>query len=384
MLERWRMQRRAAKEARRRGAPPASDEQLPTGDASASAEVPSAPGRDTPRALILWTLVMTAVVAAVVWALVLARQSLLLIYVSVLLAIGFSPLVQLIEGLKLLPIGQRLPRWLAILIVYFSIAAVVIGIGFTVFPPLVRQAQGFTTHFPQMLEQAQAYLVKRGILTQRMTFADIVQQTPGSADAFNTIVGTFGGLIGGAFGVVTILFLTFYLLVEEEVFFDAFVRLFPPGRRAQVREVSRQITYKVSRWLSGQLILAAFIGVTSAVGLGLIGIPYFYVLAVIAAVGELIPFLGPVLAAIPGIIVALTISWKLAIGVAIYYLAQQLFESNILVPKLMSHQVGLSAAGIIIALLIGFSLLGILGAILAVPTAAILQVVFQELRPSDR
>lgn len=340
--------------------------------------------RENPRTLILWTMVMAAVFAAICWALVVARQSLLIIYVSVLLAIGFSPLIRLIEGQTLLPIGQRVPRWLAILIVYLSILAVVSGISFTVFPPLVRQAQEFSKHLPQMIDGAQKYLVSHGILSSRMTFADIVQQTPGSADAFNTLVVTIWGLIGGVFGIVTILFLTFYLLVEAEGFFEAFLSLFPPARRAQVRDVSRQITIKVSGWLSGQLILAAFIGATSSIGLGLIGMPYFYVLAVIAAVGELIPFLGPVLAAIPGIAVALTISWKLAIGVAIYYLAQQQFESNILVPKLMAHQVGLSAAGIIIALLIGFSLLGIFGAILAVPTAAILQVVFQELRSSER
>lgn len=343
----------------------------------------NSPQPESPRSLIVWAMVMAVVLAAIVWALIVVRQALLLIYVSVLFAIGFSPLIRLIEGLRLLPVGRRIPRWLAILVVYLTILAVTTGIAFAILPPLLRQAQEFMRNLPEMLEQAQHYLLSHGFLSQHMTFADIVQQTPGTTDALGTILGTFWGLLGGVFGVLTIVILTFYLLVEAEAFFDAFVRLFPTERRTQVRAVSRQITVKVSGWLSGQLILAAFIGGTTAIGLGLIGVPYFYVLALIAAVGELIPFIGPILSAIPGIGVALTISWKLAIGVGIYYLAQQQFESNILVPKLMERQVGLSAAAVIIALLIGGSLLGVLGAILAVPTAAVLQVVFQELRPSE-
>jgi len=145
-----------------------------------------------------------------------------------------------------------------------------------------------------------------------------------------------------------------------------------------VHAVSRQIATKVSAWLVGQLLLAAIIGGSSVLWLGLLGIPYFYVLALIAAVGEMIPIVGPILSAIPGIVVAFGISWKYAVAVAALYLAQQQLEANILVPKLMERQVGLTPVTVMVALLLGGALLGIPGAILAVPTAAILQVVFQE------
>jgi predicted PurR-regulated permease PerM len=107
--------------------------------------------------------------------------------------------------------------------------------------------------------------------------------------------------------------------------------------------------------------------------------PYFYVLALIAAIGELIPIVGPLLAAIPGIGIAAATSWKLGLVVAALYLAQQQLEANVLVPKMMERQVGLTPVSIMVALLLGGALLGIPGAILAVPTAAILQVVAQEL-----
>jgi predicted PurR-regulated permease PerM len=105
------------------------------------------------------------------------------------------------------------------------------------------------------------------------------------------------------------------------------------------------------------------------------------VLALIAAVGEMIPVVGPLLSAIPAIIVAFTVSPALALGVAVFFILQQQFENHVLVPKVMERQVGVSAVVVIIALLIGGSLLGIMGAILAVPTAAILQVLYEELVP---
>jgi predicted PurR-regulated permease PerM len=334
---------------------------------------------DNPRALIAWTIVMLVLTVALVWALFLVRHVLLLIYVSTLLAIGFSPLIRFIERQKVLGVGSwRLPHWLAILSVYVVILSTATGIGFAVFPPLVHQAQELWTRLPDMFGRAQHFLVDHHVLNTHVSFAEIVQQAPGSSDAFGTILVGFWGLLGGVFGVVTILILTFYLLIESEALFRAVLQLFPTRRQAQVRAVSREITVKVSSWLSAQFVLAAFIGLTTVIGLGVMGIPYFYVLALIAAVGELIPIVGPILAAIPGIAVALTMSWKMGAGVAVYYLIQQQFESNILVPKLMERQVGLSAAAVIVALLVGGSLLGILGAILSVPTAAVLQVVFQE------
>ena len=142
--------------------------------------------------------------------------------------------------------------------------------------------------------------------------------------------------------------------------------------------MTRAITIKVSAWLGGQLFLGAVIGITSAIGLWLIGIPYFYVLALISAVGELIPVVGPLLAAIPAIAVAGTVSYQKVVIVIIFFLVQQQFENHILVPKVMSRQVGVRAVTVIVALLIGGKLLGILGALLAVPTAAILQVLFTE------
>jgi predicted PurR-regulated permease PerM len=341
------------------------------------------PERDSPRTLIAWTIGLVIAAVALAWALYLVRQVLVLIYVSVLLAIGFGPLVRLVERRTIVQIGTHVPRWLAILIVYLGILTVVAGIALVVFPPLVTQAQEFARHLPELVDRVQRQLVTHHVLTERKTFGGIVGQAPPATDVVGTAILTFWGLFGGMLGVVSIVILTFYLLVDSEAVFAAIVRLFPRGRRLRVHAVSRQIATKVSAWLVGQLILAGIIGASSALWLGLLGIPYFYVLALIAAIGEVIPIVGPILSAIPGIAIAFGSSWKFALLVAALYLAQQQLEANILVPKLMERQVGLTPVTVMVSLLLGGALLGIPGAILAVPTAAILQVLFQELFGED-
>jgi predicted PurR-regulated permease PerM len=197
----------------------------------------------------------------------------------------------------------------------------------------------------------------------------------------STVLAAVWGVLGGVFGLVTILIVAFYLLVDSESIVRTFVRLFPRSERARVLDACHRVATKVSAWLAGQLLLAGIIGTTAALGLWLMSVPYFYVLALIAAVGEMIPVVGPLLAAVPAILVAFTVSPALALGVAVFFILQQQFENHILVPKVMERQVGISAVVVIIALLLGGSLLGIMGAILAVPTAAILSVLYEELAP---
>jgi predicted PurR-regulated permease PerM len=323
---------------------------------------------------------LTSLAVLVLWAMYLVRDVLLLIYISGLLAIGFGPLVRAIENQTLVPVGtHRLPRWLAILVVYLAIVGVLTLLGLMVVPPLLAQARGLLQELPNLLERAQSILIEYGVLNNPITLEDAVRRAPTPGDAVGTITTAVTGVVSGIAGFVTILILTFYLLIESATISEGFARLFPRAERPRVRDVSRQISDKVSAWLNGQLILAGTIGVSAAIGLYLLGVPYFYVLAFIAALGELIPVVGPIFAAVPGVIVAFTVSPRTGFFVLIFFIIQQQVENHLLVPKVMERQVGVSAVTVIVALLIGGSLLGIVGAILAVPSAAIIQVVLQEL-----
>jgi len=341
----------------------------------------------TSRALIRYAIAMTALAVLLAWSAYLVRNVLLLVYVSGLLAVGFSPIVRLIERQKVLPIGtRRFPRWLAILVLYMVILGTLTGIGFLIVPPLVDQGQALWHARTEMFDRGQEFLISKGLLKEHLTLREAVQRAPvgGSTDAVTTVLGALLGVGGGLFGLLTVLILTFYLLVEADTLRDNLLRLFPSGDRARVAAATRDMTVKVSAWLGGQLLLSGIIGSTSAIGLWLLGIPYFYVLALLSGVGELIPVVGPIISAIPAIAVAATVSLNKVILVIVFFVLQQQFENHVLVPKVMERQVGVSAVTVIVALLIGGKLLGIVGAILAVPTAAILQVVLLELNsPSE-
>lgn len=324
---------------------------------------------------------MSAVLTvALVWTLYLVRDTLLLIYVAGLIAVGLSPLVDRIEQQRLTR-RVRIPRWAAILSVYVALFTVIGLFVMLMVPPLAAQARDLVTAAPDLLHRAQLWLIERGVLSREITIGEAVRQAPGAAgsDAVGTVVSAIWGFVGGVFGVVTILIVAFYVLIDAENIVRALVRLFPRPERARVRDALRRAGEKVSAWMAGQLLLGAIIGTTAALGLWILGVPYFYVLALIAGIGELIPIVGPLLAAIPAIAVAFSVSPATALGVAVFFFLQQQVENHVLVPRVMSRQVGISPVLVIMALLIGGSLLGLVGAILAVPTAAILQVLLQEL-----
>jgi predicted PurR-regulated permease PerM len=162
------------------------------------------------------------------------RNVLLLIYISAVLAVGFSPIVRLIERQKVLPIGtRRFPRWLAILVLYLVIIGALTGVGFLIVPPLVDQGQQLWAALPGMFERGQAFLIERGLLDHPLTVREAVERAPvgGSTDAVGTVFGTIIGFVGGIFGFLTILILTFYLLVEADSLRSTMLRIFPKERR---------------------------------------------------------------------------------------------------------------------------------------------------------
>ena len=335
------------------------------------------------KALIRYGLAAAILAAGIAWTLYLVRDALLIVYISAIIAIGLSPLVNGAEQ-RAARWRYKPPRWAAILAIYCCILGILVGVGLLVIPPLVQQARALWTALPMLIERGQEWLVARGVLQPGSSPSDVIRQSPvGGGDAVSTVLAAVWGFIGGIFGAVTILILSFYVLADSRQIVRAFVRMFPRSERSRVDDACIRVTTKVSAWLGGQLLLAGVISFTAAIGLWLLGVPYFYVLALIAGVGEMIPVVGPLLSAVPAVAVALSQSPKLALFVAVFFFFQQQFENHVLVPRIMSRQVGVSPVIVIVSLLIGGSLLGIVGAILAVPTAAVLQVLFEEWSARD-
>ena len=346
---------------------------------------PTSPHSSDPRSVVRYACVAASITLVLLWTLYLLRGPLLLIYVSGLFATGLAPLVRIIERQRIRAINRRLPRGAAILLIYGTVIGSFAGLGGAVAPPLVRQAEEFWRQLPTYLDQAQAKLSSWGLLAPNASFKELLQQAPApSGDVVGVVLATIGGVLGGIFGLISILLLTFYLLVDSQRVFNLFVRLFPQRDRDRVSAISELVAVKISAWLGGQMLLGLIIGAMSAIGFFFMGVPYFFVLAVIAGIGEMIPMVGPLLSAIPAVLVALTVSPGLGLAVAGFCWALQLVENNVLVPKVMGETVGLSAVTVIISLAIGSELLGFVGALLAVPTAAIIQVLFEELYLAEK
>ena len=320
---------------------------------------------------------IAAITAAVVLvaALFAARQAITLIYISALIAMGFSPIVGVLER------PRRVPRWLAILVIYLVIVMLLVLVALLIIPPLMAQAAALWAKLPIEFNRVQSFLIQHKLMVHRVTLEEAVQNAPSGTggNAVGTVLVAISSVIGGMFGLITILILSFYFLIEAQSMFDYVIRFVPAGRRADVSTVARQAVEKVSAWLRAQFLLAGVMGLSAAFGLWLMGVPYVYVIALIAAIGETIPIIGPVIGGITAVAVALSVSTKLALMVGAYFVVLHQLEANVLVPKIMERRVGVSPVVVIVALLIGGELWGLIGAILAIPTAAILSVIVEEI-----
>ena len=294
----------------------------------------------------------------VLWTLYNIRGALLIIYVSGLLAIGFSPSIRWLERQHLIGSG-RLPDGPRFCVVYFGLLAAFAAMLALILPPLVTQAEQLWQELPTYSDRIQDLLVRYKVLDHTWTANEALKTTMpklghGGGGDLGRAQGSHWRTIGT---FVVILVLPYYLLIEADSLQTGFLKMFAPEQRPSIARMTRDVTFKVGAWLNGQLLLSAIIGVTASLGLWLIGVPYFYVLGLIAALGEFVPIIGPIVAAIPAVLVASTQSPHQAVFVAIYFSVQQFIEGNILVPRVMERQVGVSAWSVMVSLLIGSELL---------------------------
>jgi predicted PurR-regulated permease PerM len=335
---------------------------------------------------MLQTVFAVAGVIAFAFALWAAREALLLIYISGLIAMGFAPLVRNLERGRPLRNNAgraenvgRVPRWFAILVIYLTVVAIFVVVALIVIPPLIAQATALWARMPDEFNRLQKTLIRYNLMRRPITLAEAVQSAPtGSADAVGTVLIALSTFAGSIFAVVTVLILSFYFLTETQTMFEYLIRFVPVERRGDVSVAAREAVVKVSAWLRAQVLLAGVMGTFAAIGLAFLGVPYFYVVALVAAVGETIPIVGPVIGGVTAVAVALTVSAKLALTVGVYFLVLHQLEANVLVPKIMERRVGVSPVAVMVALLVGGALWGVIGAILAIPTAAIISVIIED------
>ena len=330
------------------------------------------------RRLILFAVAAMLIGWGLAWSLYLVRSALTLVYLSLMLALGFSPAIAWLERQPWFGKKRKTPRWAAVLVFYLGATALVVAIYLIVVPPFIAQAGELWTRAPEYLEKGQTWLVKHKLQSKVFTMQQLIEKAPSPNAAVSGVIGLANRLVGFVLAAFTVVLLSIYFLLDGEGLFRIYVRALPKESRGHWWKISSDVATKVGAWLGGQAFLCVLIGVTAGVGFWLIGLPYFYVLALICGVGELIPIVGPIIAAVPAVLVAMTVSPNTALITAAYLFVQQQVENNIIIPRLMKSQTGVSPLVVMVAILVGGEFLGVIGALLAVPTAAVIQILIRD------
>lgn len=299
------------------------------------------------------------------------RFILIAIFSAYILMIGFA---QLADWFMAKGFNKTLAAVFSYLILILFLAVVL----FLIIPPLVFQIKGFVEQFPKYVSELNyLYSVSDlpGVKTEDLT-AILSNQIAGIlTNSVNLIFNTVNVLLN----FLTVAVLSFYMLIERERIKNNIFRLFPNLPKERVTSLAHKIEKQVGGWLKGELLLMFIIFVVTFVGLTLLRVEYALPLALLAGLLEAVPIIGPILSAVPAIIVTFAVSPVAALGVVVLYIFIQQLENNFLVPKIMQGVVGINPLLTILALLIGANFFGIIGAILAVPLAAIVQVVIYDL-----
>ncbi len=306
------------------------------------------------------TILFTLGVIALVWFLLEIREIILILFLSFILMSALKPTIDKMENF-------RIPRILAIFLVYLVFLLFIGLLGGSILPQLVTQTVRFWQKLPEIFNKILPFIP--------LNFEFISQQiSPVGGNLLLVTLGFFSNFLT----ILTIVVLTFYLLLEKKDLEESFKSLFGQEKGEKTIGILWKIEDKLGAWLRGQLLLMFIIGLASYIGLLALGVEYALPLAITAGLLEIIPFVGTLAASVPAVLVAFVVSPVLALAVvALYFIIHQ-SEGNLIAPTVMKKAVGLPPVVTLVALMVGAKLAGILGALLAIPTVVVLQVILQE------
>ncbi len=330
-----------------------------------------------------WTILKTIIILLVLYFFFHIRYILLMLFIVTILVSALKPTVEWLQK-------RKIPRLLSVTLIFLFVLAIIVMIGVSIFPPLLAQLQQLVTELPVKLQhyltqsetkiQLQIWrdwLIQTGLINNFGRALEIIYEQVSNASA--GIINQTFGVLSGAIGIFTICALTFYLLLEEGDGFRSFLlTVLPAKTQVSAFKIWQKAGKKTGNWLRGQLLISCTIFLLSFIGYSILGVKYPLVLAVIAGLANIVPYIGPIVGATPAVLIALIQNPLLAVGVIVVAAFIQQIDSQFITPKIMGSFVGLSPVTIIISLLIGGSLAGIWGVLLAIPLAATIGVIMEE------
>jgi predicted PurR-regulated permease PerM len=322
--------------------------------------------------------------AAALWVVYASRHVLTWVFVALFLALALNPAVEALQQHTL--VSRRAS---AAAIIYLAALAALIGLGFLLIPPLVDQTAGLADAAPGYVHEITAGRGPLGFLQTKYHIVDKVREaTQGGgtnlAGGATTALAITKGVLTAVAGVVTVAFMTFFMILEGPTWMDRIYSLAPRESRPRWEDVGRRIARTVSGYVTGNLLISLIAGAASALVLFVCGVPYALALGLLVAVLDLIPLAGATLAGLVIVTVALLTSTTAGIIVAVFFILYQQLENHLLQPLVYGRTVELSPLAVLISVLIGAEVAGILGALAAIPVAGALQILLVDWRAHRR
>ncbi len=302
----------------------------------------------------------------VVW---LIRDVLVLLYVSALFAVVLAPVVQAVSR-------WRIKRWrpfkgIALLVLPLAVVGLLIAFGFAALPPVIRDLQEFAKEMPTRAPAAVEKL-------RHLPFADQIDTDEINAkvqgfasNAATYLLVSLKDWAGALFKVIMGIILTFYFILEGDHAYYWFLSFFEPDKRERLDRTLQRAELRMGKWLLGQGSLMLILGIISTIVYLSLHVRYAYALGALTGLLNIIPIVGAAVCIALALLVSAIDSWGRVLGVAIFYFIYLQVENSFLVPRIMRSRVGLPGLAILVALLIGSALAGVIGAMVAVPTAVL-------------
>ncbi|HWG57093.1 MAG TPA: AI-2E family transporter [Gaiellaceae bacterium] len=333
--------------------------------------------RFRPRAVVV---VLAIILAAVVLIEVLqvARGVITWIFIAVFLAMALNPLVD-----WLLAHGVR-RRGLAVAGAYVGSLLAIAALGATIVPILVEQVDSFVQAVPGYVDQLTrgegrlGFLERDYEITQRLRDAVQDRGAAGVLGISGTALAVTKGVLTAIVAVVTIAFLTLFMLLEGPAWVERFYALLPPEQQPRWRSIGGEIYRTIGGYVTGNLLISLIAGVVSTVVLLVLGVPYAVALGLLVALLDLIPLAGATIAAVVVTTVGFLDSTTSGIVLLVFFVLYQQLENHVIQPVVYGRTVQLSPLAVLIAVLIGAELAGVIGALAAIPVAGTIQVVLRE------
>lgn len=302
-------------------------------------------------------------------------------FLAVIIAYVLNPLVDFLDN-------RRLPRSLGILLIYAVFFSVVFWLGVRAIPAVVNELQKLGEKIPDYTSQFQRFIGNLQSDYQRFNLPDsvrmvldqnILELQRAALDIVERVTGIVLGIFSHLFTILVIPLLVYYILRDKENLKRSFVLLFPKKQRKWVTIVGSQMDSTLGAYFRGMLIISFLVGLLTYTGLLLLGVDFALLLGIIAGITNIIPYFGPLIGAVPALLIALLDSPALALKVAIVLVVVQQLESQLIAPQVLGRTLGLHPLLVIFALIVGGKLFGLAGLIFAVPFTAMLRILFKHL-----